>query len=99
MPSVSDIRARLPLAVAALLAIVALHDSAAAQAQRRPMTFLDMQLMSSAGSFTTSPDGRWLLYTVSVLDWKEARRQTDIHLVSVVDGLPSARQLTFTEEK
>src|SRR5688572_18487083 len=99
MSSISAIRARLPLAVTALLALLPFADYAAAQAPRRPMTFLDMQQLSSASSFTTSPDGRWLLYTVSVPDWKEAERQTDIHLVSVVEGLPSARQLTFTDKK
>src|SRR5687768_6569004 len=99
MPSFAAVRVHLPLAVGALLALLPVADFAAAQAPRRPMTFLDMQQLSSASSFTTSPDGRWLLYTVSVPDWKEAERQTDIHLVSVVEGLPSARQLTFTDKK
>jgi dipeptidyl aminopeptidase/acylaminoacyl peptidase len=95
-------RARLALAFASVLATGTLADYAGAQtpaAQRRPMTFLDMQQLGSAGSFTPSPDGRLLLYTVSVPDWKEARRQTDIHLVSLVEGLGSTKQLTFTEEK
>jgi dipeptidyl aminopeptidase/acylaminoacyl peptidase len=65
----------------------------------RPMTFLDMQLMRNAGSPTPSPDGQWMLYTVSTPDWKEARRQTDIHLVSLTQGLPSTKQMTFTTEK
>jgi dipeptidyl aminopeptidase/acylaminoacyl peptidase len=95
-------RARLGLAFASVLASSTLADHAGAQvpaAPRRPMTFLDMQQMRSAGSFTPSPDGRWLLYTVSVPDWKEARRQSDIHLVSIVEGLASTKQLTFTDEK
>src|SRR5690606_21329603 len=46
-----------------------------------------------------SPDRRWLLYTISTPDWKEARRQTDIHVVSIADGHSSSRQLTFTKEK
>jgi dipeptidyl aminopeptidase/acylaminoacyl peptidase len=70
-----------------------------ASAALRPMTFLDMQLMRNAGSPTPSPDGQWMLYTISTPDWKEARRQTDIHLVSLKTGLPSTRQLTFTTEK
>ena len=93
----SSNRTRLLHTVAILT--LTLGNYAGAQAQQRPMTFLDMQQMSTAGSFTPSPDGRWLLYTVSVPDWKEARRQSDIHLVSIVDGLPSTKQLTFTEEK
>ena len=49
----------------------------------RPMTFLDMQLMRNVGAPTPSPDGRWMLYTVSITDWQEARRQTDVFLVSM----------------
>jgi dipeptidyl aminopeptidase/acylaminoacyl peptidase len=72
---------------------------APAAAGQRAMTFLDVQEMRSAGSTAPSPDGRWLLYTVSTPDWKEARRQTDVFLVSLQDGLPSTRQMTFTKEK
>ncbi len=66
---------------------------------RRPMTFLDMQHLKSAGSFTPSPDGMWLLHTVNTPDWEDARSQTDIHLVNMRTGVSSARQMTFTEEK
>ena len=66
---------------------------------QRPMTFLDMQRIKSAGSFTPSVDGRWLLHTVTTPDWEDARSQTDIHLVSVQQGLPSSRQMTFSAEK
>jgi dipeptidyl aminopeptidase/acylaminoacyl peptidase len=65
----------------------------------RPMTFLDMQQMRQVASPTPSPDGKWLLYTLSTPDWKEAKRQSDIYLVSTQQGLPSTRQMTFTKEK
>ncbi|HSJ24551.1 MAG TPA: S9 family peptidase [Longimicrobiales bacterium] len=65
----------------------------------RPMTFLDVQHMRSAGSFNVSPDGRHVLHTVSFPDWKEARSQTDLFIVSTEQGVPSSRQLTFTAEK
>ncbi len=65
----------------------------------RPMTFLDMQQMNNAGSPTPSPDGSWMLYTISTPDWQEAERQTDLHLVSMADGVASSRQLTFTTKK
>ena len=87
---------------AAVLVMAALGMAAAPLAQeaaRRPMTFLDMQQMRQAGSPTTSPDGQWMLYTLSTPDWKEARRQTDIMLVSTKQGLPSTKQMTFTKEK
>ena len=65
----------------------------------RPMTFLDMQLIRQVGGLTPSPDGKWLLYTLSTPDWKEARRQTDVYLVSTQQGVSSTRQMTFTKEK
>jgi dipeptidyl aminopeptidase/acylaminoacyl peptidase len=70
-----------------------------AQPAQRPMTFLDMQHLRSAGSITPSPDGSRVLYTLSVPDWVNARSQTDLYLVSTREGVPSTRRLTFTEEK
>jgi dipeptidyl aminopeptidase/acylaminoacyl peptidase len=89
------------------LLVLGLGSSAAAQspgrpagsADARPMTFLDMQHLRSAGSPAVSPDGRWLLHTVSFPDWNEAKSQTDIFLVSTERGVASARQMTFTPEK
>ena len=91
----------LPRAVTLLtpLLLGLLAAGVSAQQARRPMTFLDMQLMRSAGSPAPSPDGRWMLYTVTVPDWEEARRQTDIHVVDVGQGVQSTRRLTFTAEK
>ena len=71
----------------------------AQEPSRRPMTFLDMQQFRQVGSPTPSPDRKWLLYTLSTPDWKEARRQTDLYLVSLSDGAASTRQMTFTKEK
>ena len=77
--------------------------AAAAHAQdavrKRPMTFLDVQQLRQVASPTPSPDGRWMLYTLSTPDWKEGKRQTDIHLVSVGQGVSSTRQMTFTKDK
>jgi dipeptidyl aminopeptidase/acylaminoacyl peptidase len=91
----------LPLAL-----ILAGFSSAAAQssapgrtAAQRPMEFLDAQHMRRVGGEAPSPDGRWVLYTLSIPDWKAARRQNDIYLVSTAGGVSSTRQLTFTDEK
>ena len=46
-----------------------------------------------------APIDRLLLYTLSTPDWKEAKRQTDLYLVSMQTGIASTRQLTFTKEK
>lgn len=83
-----------------VLAVLAVAPLAGAIAQpTRPMEFLDAQHMRNVGALAPSPDGRWLLYTMSFPDWKEARRQTDIFLVSTATGVASTRQLTFTKEK
>ncbi len=70
-----------------------------AQAQQRPMTHLDARLMRRAGSMAISVDGGRMLYTVTTPNWEEAEQQSDIFLVSAAEGLPSTRQMTFTEEK
>ena len=86
--------------LAATLVLTAAATLAQAQSPApRPMTFLDVQQMRNIGSQAPSPDGRWMLYTISTMDWKEARRQTDIHIVSTADGLRSTKQLTYTKEK
>jgi dipeptidyl aminopeptidase/acylaminoacyl peptidase len=65
----------------------------------RPMTFLDMQHLRSAGGFAPSPDGRWVLHTVSTPDWENARSQTDVYLVSAREGVASSKRMTFTTDK
>jgi dipeptidyl aminopeptidase/acylaminoacyl peptidase len=83
------------LLLAPLLALLA---ASPADAQQQPMTWLDIQEMASAGSWTPSPDGAWMLYTIRTPDWQEDRSQTDLHLVSMSEGVASSRRLTFTEE-
>ncbi len=91
------------LVATALLIFISLIPSSMASAQAgsaelRPMTFMDAQIMKRAGSWTPRPDGALMLYTVSIPDWKEASSQSDIHLVSIREGVTSDRRLTFTEE-
>ena len=84
--------------LAVLFAPAALAQAPAADA-RRPMTFLDMQKMRQVSSPAPSPDGKLLLYAISTPDWKEAKRQTDLCLVSLEKGVASTRQMTFTKDK
>src|SRR5437764_8408044 len=63
------------------------------------MTFLDAQNMRQTAGPDLSADGKSMLYTLSIPDWNQARRQTDIYLVSTDRGLASTRQLTFTKDK
>ncbi len=91
------IRERIPAALA-ILALALPAASAAAQA-KRPMTWLDGQNMRQIGGTAVSPDGKNVLFTTSVPDWKEVRRQSDIFIVSTERGLSSTRQLTYTKDK
>src|SRR3984893_7577668 len=88
-----------PLFIAALTPAAALAQKAGSSDALRPITFLARQYQREVGSPTPSPDGKWLLYTLSTPDWNQARRQTDIYLVSVKDGLTSTKQMTFTRDK
>ncbi len=87
------IPAFLAVSLAALAAV-----PAPASSQQRPMTFMDVQELERAGSWTPSSDGAWMLYTVTTPDWQEADDQADVHVVSLSAGVASSRQLTFTEE-
>src|ERR1041385_5893562 len=70
-----------------------------AQEAKRPMSFLDMQQMRTATTPSLSPDAKWGVYSISTPDWKADKRQSDLYLVSLANGLPSTRQLTFTVDK
>ncbi len=85
------------LGVAFVLSI-GLAATATAQNAKRAVTFMDVQEMRSAESEAVSPDGRWMLYTVSTPDWQTAKEQSDIHVVSVQEGVASSKQMTFTNE-
>jgi len=83
---------------ARVLPLLAIASALGAQSQR-PMTFLDAQNMRQVSGQDISPNGRMMLYALSTPDWNQARRQSDIYLVNVDQGLSSTRQLTFTKDK
>jgi dipeptidyl aminopeptidase/acylaminoacyl peptidase len=82
-----------------LCTMTALGSAQSPDTARRPMTWMDMQVTRNVGAPRPSPDKQWALYTISTPDWKEAKSQSDIHLVSLRDGVKSSRQMTFTREK
>ncbi|MDH3272625.1 MAG: S9 family peptidase [Gemmatimonadota bacterium] len=96
LPSARRTGAVLPLSL--FLALLFGLAPAAVEAQVRPLDFMDVQLMKQAGSWSPSPDGTWLLYTIRTPDWEDAESQSDIHLVAMATGAGSSRQLTFTDE-
>ena len=66
-------------------------------AEPRPMEPLDVLKIDELNNPEISPDGEWLLYERSTLNWKQGRRFSDIH-VSRMDG-GEARRMTFTADK
>lgn len=60
---------------------------------------MDVMEMRNVGNPDVSQDGKWVLYTHSIPDWKAAKSYTDIYLVSTSQGLPSTKQMTFTKDK
>ena len=101
IPSSQPYRLLNSLITALLLAGVATSPVAGQAPQRageRPMTFMDVQELARPGSWTPSPDGQWMLYTISTPDWQAAESQIDLHLVSMSEGVASSRQMTFTSD-
>ena len=91
---------RRPFLLGPLILVGALALPSIARAQTgRPMTFMDVQRMASAGSYTPSPDKQWMLYVVTTPDWERAESQSDVHVVSLTRGVSTSRRLTFTEER
>ena len=96
--SLTKTRTSLTGLVLALVLCPAISLPVAAQDGDRPMNWMDVQTFKRAGSYAPSPDGSWMLYTVSTPDWEEAESQSDIHLVNMAEGYTSSRQLTFTDD-
>ena len=67
-----------------------------AAAQRRPVTIDDQFRFMDVGSPEISPDGEWILYTLTTTDVAADRRNSDIWKVKW-DG-SERTQLTFTNE-
>jgi dipeptidyl aminopeptidase/acylaminoacyl peptidase len=76
---------------------MSLAAPAAAQ-QKRPMTFMDVMELRSVGGGSISPDGKWVIHTISIPQWKAGKNFTDI-FVAAADGSTPPRQMTYTKEK
>src|SRR5271154_6629450 len=55
---------------------------------KRPMTFADMMQMRRLGSTDVSPDGKWLLYSVTDVDLAKNTRTPKLWIQSVAGGGP-----------
>jgi len=47
--------------------------------------------MRTVGDTSISPDGQWMLYTLSVPDWQDAKSYTDVYLVPLTGGVERTR--------
>ena len=72
----------------------ALAAPASAQSQR-PMDYADIFRLANLGDAELSPDGAWVVYQVSKLQFPDWQRRNDLYVVSA-DGR-TTRQLTYTE--
>jgi dipeptidyl aminopeptidase/acylaminoacyl peptidase len=70
---------------------------AKSETPKRAMTFLDVLQMRYLGYIDISPDGKLLIYTLSVPDWEKSKNFSDIHVVPLIGG--KAKRLTFTKYK
>jgi len=83
---------------AIFLGILLLLSWPLAAQPKRVMTFMDVMEMRGVGAGQISPDGKQVIYTVSIPQWKAGKNYTDI-FVAPADGSRAARQMTFTKEK
>ena len=84
------------LAVAALLAISAPSILRAQQAARHTITHEDLYLMKRVGAPVLSPDGRWVVFSVTEPSYVAADQVSDLWLVPS-DGSAAPRRLTNTK--
>jgi len=80
----------------ALIAAIAPVATCLAQAEpapaKRPMTFEDLQKMKRLGETAVSPDGKWLVYSVTTVDLDQNKKTAELFLQPIAGG--DAKPLT-----
>jgi dipeptidyl aminopeptidase/acylaminoacyl peptidase len=79
---------------AALIAAIAPVATCLAQSvpPKRPMTFEDMQKMKRLGETAVSPDGKWLVYSVTTVDLDQNKKTSELLIQPIAGG--DAKPLT-----
>ena len=77
-------------------AAVAFLFAATAFAAKQPVTHEALWLMKRVGAPSLSPDGRWVVTSVTVPSYDEKEQSSDLWIVPA-DGSAKPRQLTFTK--
>jgi len=75
---------------------VLLLATAILPAQKRPVTHEDIYLLKRTGDAVPSPDGKWVVYSVTEPDYDPAKTVSDLWIVPV-DGSAPARRLTASK--
>lgn len=80
-----------------LTALMALQSwGAEVPSPRRPITVEDLWAMDRVGEPVVSPDGRWVVFTVTRVSMETNKSNSDLWLVPA-DGSSPPRRLTFNE--
>src|ERR1700739_5139040 len=85
-----------PFVCAGVVTSLLLVANAADAPKKRAITLDDLPRIQRVGAPTVSPDGQWVLYTVSQIDTKEDKNQTHLWMVKW-DGSAQI-QLTYGKE-
>ncbi len=80
----------------AFLLCLLLTPHLSSQESKRPMTFMDVMEMKSAGSPDVSADGTMLVYTVTTPSWEERKYFSDIFIADLRTG--RGKRMTYTEK-
>ena len=75
--------------------LVALFAAAAFAAEKQPLTHETMWLMKRVGAPSVSPDGKWVVFSVTDPAYDEKEQSSDLWIVPS-DGSAKARRLTAT---
>jgi dipeptidyl aminopeptidase/acylaminoacyl peptidase len=78
-----------------LMGLAAILAAPATAQTPRPMDYADIFRLTNLGGAELSPDGAWVVYEASKLQFPDWQRRTDLYVVSA-DGR-TTRQLTYTE--
>jgi dipeptidyl aminopeptidase/acylaminoacyl peptidase len=73
---------------AAWLGVVCLSSAAVATGQSRPFRFEELARVGRVGSFSLSPDDRWIAYALATPDVEANRSRSAIWLAAVSGGAP-----------
>lgn len=67
-----------------------------AQPSKRPMQFEDLQKMRRLGDLTLSPDGRWVMFSVTDVDLSQNRKTSHLWVVPTGEGSRPAEEKPIT---